>query len=98
MKDDPMINALHQLNSALNPESISNISLLTNREQEVFALIGNRQTTIEIATMLGLSPSTVETHRKNIRRKLKLRGKGKLFEYALLANLFFSQDFKLDDK
>ena len=87
MEDDSMTNALHQLNSILDPESISRISLLTDREQEVFSLIGKRHTTIEISIMLVLSPSTVETHHKNIRKKLKLKGKGKLFEYALLYNL-----------
>lgn len=82
-----MTNALHQLNSTLDPESISHIGSLTKREREIFMLIGNRQTTIEIASQLTLSTSTVETHRKNIRRKLKLKGKGKLFEYAFLYKL-----------
>lgn len=45
---------------------------LTNRELEIFELIGRGVTTQQIANKLLLSPRTVETHRKNIKRKLNL--------------------------
>jgi len=86
MKDSNIKKILTQLNSKLNPESIANVDLLTKRENEIFSYIGNRFSTKEIATTLNLSPSTIETHRKNIRRKLKLNPKDKLFEFALVAN------------
>ena len=47
-------------------------SVLTNRELEIFELIGRGVTTQQIAGKLLLSPRTVETHRKNIKRKLNL--------------------------
>lgn len=43
---------------------------LTDREAEVVSLLGEGLTTKEIATVLGLSPHTVQTHRKRIAEKL----------------------------
>lgn len=76
-----------RLDFELNPKSIENIKLLTKREKQILTHIGNRFSTKEIAILLSLSPSTIETHRKNIRRKLGLETKDKLFEFVLLANL-----------
>ena len=45
---------------------------LTERELEVFKLIGNGLSVKEIAGDLGISVSTVEYHRRNIKRKLML--------------------------
>ena len=42
---------------------------LTNREQQINALVSQGKTTAEIATMLTLSPRTVEFHRANINKK-----------------------------
>lgn len=60
---------------------------LTKRELQVLHDIGNGKTSLNIAKKLNLSISTVETHRKNIRKKLNLVGKGKLIQYAILNNL-----------
>jgi len=49
------------------------ISLLTDREFEIFELIGKGHEVREISEALGLSPKTVETHRTNIKEKLKLK-------------------------
>lgn len=45
---------------------------LTDRELEVFTLIGSGLTTREAARRLGISIKTVETHRENIKMKLGL--------------------------
>ncbi len=45
---------------------------LSNRELQVFELIGNGLTTTEIAARLKLGASTVETHRQRIKDKLNL--------------------------
>jgi len=50
----------------------SPLELLTDREFEVFQLIGAGQSTAQIAQRLHLSPKTVAVHYANIRRKLKL--------------------------
>ncbi len=50
----------------------SEVSQLSDRELEVFRLIGEGCTTAEIAASLHLSVSTVETHRAHIKLKLNL--------------------------
>jgi DNA-binding NarL/FixJ family response regulator len=49
------------------------VSLLTDREFEIFDLIGKGHEVREISHALGVSPKTVETHRTNIKEKLKLK-------------------------
>jgi DNA-binding NarL/FixJ family response regulator len=49
------------------------VRLLTDREFEIFEMIGKGHEVREIADALGLSPKTVETHRTNIKEKLKLK-------------------------
>jgi len=49
------------------------VSLLTDREFEIFELIGKGHEVREISEALGVSPKTVETHRTNIKEKLKLK-------------------------
>jgi DNA-binding NarL/FixJ family response regulator len=46
---------------------------LTDREIEVFELIGRGVATSAIADQLGISVKTVETYRSNIKTKLNLR-------------------------
>jgi DNA-binding NarL/FixJ family response regulator len=48
-------------------------SVLTDREFEIFELIGKGHEVREISEALGVSPKTVETHRTNIKEKLKLK-------------------------
>ena len=47
---------------------------LTQREEEIFSLIGRGQSNRDIAALLHLSQRTVETHRKNIVAKLGVSG------------------------
>jgi DNA-binding NarL/FixJ family response regulator len=55
------------------PSTDDPISVLTDREFEIFELIGKGHEVREISDALGLSPKTVETHRTNIKEKLKLK-------------------------
>jgi len=48
------------------------LETLTDREQEVLDLTLSGSTSKEIAMQLAISPRTVETHRKNILRKLEI--------------------------
>lgn len=57
-------------------------SLLSDRELQVFELIGAGVTTRDIATRLGLSVKTVETHRENIKRKLDIPSGAELLNRA----------------
>jgi DNA-binding NarL/FixJ family response regulator len=61
----------------------STIASLTDREFEVFELIGQGMSTREMADQMGLSPKTVETHRLHIREKLGLRSGAELVRRAL---------------
>ena len=56
---------------------------LTDREFEVFGLLGQGLTTREIGLCLGLSTKTVETHRLHVREKLKLESGPALIKYAV---------------
>jgi DNA-binding NarL/FixJ family response regulator len=55
---------------------------LSQREFEVFGLIGRGGGTKEIAEALGLSVKTIETHQANIKRKLSLRDARDLAYFA----------------
>jgi DNA-binding NarL/FixJ family response regulator len=66
------------------PEDLaSKPSVLTPREREVLQLIAEGHTTKEIASLLWISVKTVETHRRNIMRKVKLHSVAELTKYAV---------------
>ncbi|XLS29472.1 response regulator [Flavobacteriaceae bacterium M23B6Z8] len=58
-------------------------SVLTKRQIEILKLIAQGKTNQEIADLLFIGKSTVETHRKNMIRTLGLQGSGELLRYAL---------------
>ena len=57
--------------------------MLSDREFEVFQLVGQGKGTRQIAELLRLSIKTVEVHRANIKRKLKLQTGADLIRYAI---------------
>jgi len=59
------------------------IDCLSDRELEVLELIGEALTTGEIAEKLYLSRKTVETHRENIKAKLRLKNGAELMRWAV---------------
>jgi DNA-binding NarL/FixJ family response regulator len=61
----------------------SPIERLTDREMEVFELIGEGLTSRQIAARLELSPKTVETHREHIKEKLDLKNGTELTKHAV---------------
>ncbi|MBV6395345.1 MAG: Oxygen regulatory protein NreC [Anaerolineales bacterium] len=56
---------------------------LTGREQEVLSLLAEGAANNRIAETLVISPKTVERHRENIMRKLKLHSRADLVRYAI---------------
>jgi len=58
------------------------VSALTERELEVFRLIGEGISTREISQRLDLSMKTVDAHRRHMREKLNLRSTSELIRYA----------------
>ena len=56
---------------------------LTDREMEILRHVAEGRTNQEIADLLVLSPSTVQTHRANIMAKLGLHSRTELVKYAI---------------
>lgn len=57
--------------------------LLTDREREILQLLAEGRANKEVAAILNISPTTVETHRGHILRKLSLHGTADLILYAV---------------
>jgi len=63
------------------------VEQLTDRELEIFKLIGAGVTTGAIAEQLFLSTHTIDTHRENIKRKLGAKNGAELSRLAIQAML-----------
>ena len=63
--------------------SRSPIEQLTDREVQIFEMIGQGLTSRQIARHLELSPKTVETHREHIKEKLELKNATELTKHAV---------------
>ncbi|HVU36041.1 MAG TPA: response regulator transcription factor [Opitutaceae bacterium] len=63
--------------------SNSPIEKLSDREFEIFQLVGEGKSTREIAEQLHLSPKTVDVHRANIKEKLELKDATALVRHAV---------------
>ena len=61
----------------------SDTIVLSNREKEILNLIANGKTSKEIADTLFIAKTTVDTHRKNMIRKLGLSSGNELVKYAI---------------
>ncbi len=61
----------------------SPLEALTDREIQVFRMIGEGRSTREVADLLHLSVKTIETHRANIMDKLDLDGASQLMHRAI---------------
>ena len=57
--------------------------LLTQREREVLQLLAEGRSNKEVATLLDLGVSTVETHRANLMQKLNLHNTAEIVLYAV---------------
>lgn len=66
-----------------NPGQRSKLHDLTDREFEVFELIGKGMDVHEIGDHLAISPRTVDAHRTHIREKLNLPNSQELLLYAV---------------
>ena len=60
---------------------------LTQREREVLQLLTEGISTKAITSRLHLSKKTIESHRRSIRKKLKLRSMAELTKYAIRSGL-----------
>ena len=74
---------LHRVVGGSRPAEGFPIDSLSDREFEVFTLIGEGLATREIAARLELSVKTVESHRENIKRKLNIDNATELLQRAM---------------
>lgn len=64
---------------------------LTGREREVLQLIAEGQTSREIADILYVSVSTIDTHRKKIMDKLSIHNTAGLVKYAIKNKIIIDE-------
>ncbi len=74
---------LAQLVRGVPADGGSPVDRLSDRELEVFGLIGRGLGTGEIARRLHLSPKTIETYRAHIKQKLNLADATELLQHAI---------------
>jgi DNA-binding NarL/FixJ family response regulator len=87
---EKIFNTATKDNSKLNKYVPSVDTILTGREIEVITLIALEFSGKEISEQLFISNNTVETHRKNIMKKLKAKNTISLVKYALKNKLIKS--------
>ncbi len=78
---DAIVNRLGGIAPGDEPTTL--IQQLSDRELQVFELIGDGYATHEIAERLHLSMKTVASHRENIKRKLRLKASEELLRVAI---------------
>ncbi len=74
-------------NNETNKPDKTEIDILSNRELEVFKLIGQGYKRNEIAKKLGMNINTLESHRRKIREKLNLENSSELSRMAVQWNV-----------
>jgi DNA-binding NarL/FixJ family response regulator len=85
---DRMANKLlHQYVSGGPADVNSRLSTLSDRELEVFRLIGEGRSTREIAEKLHLSVKTVETYQAHLKEKLALHSGRELVQHAIQSSI-----------
>lgn len=68
---------------------------ISNREKEVLTLIADEFTNKEIARELYLSPSTIESHRKSLIRKMGVRNTAGLIRVGIEHHLIAIRQVQL---
>lgn len=81
---------LHKQFSTEEEEENCEPTVLTERENEITALVASGLTNKDIAEKLHLSPHTVHSHRKNIIKKLGVKSVSELTVYAISVGLIES--------
>ncbi|WPO78756.1 response regulator transcription factor [Flavobacterium sp. KACC 22761] len=84
---EKIFNSFTQNNPKLNKKSHAENPILSAREIEIITLISLEYSGKEISEKLFISINTVETHRKNIMKKLQIKNTIGLVKYALKHNL-----------
>lgn len=78
---------LQSFSGSRNSADLPPLARLTDRELEIFQLIGAGQSVRAIAEKLFLSTKTVEAHKEHIKQKLNLKSSNDLLKYAIEARV-----------
>jgi len=78
---DTLLDQLHEEPETMQRSPIHN---LTDRELEIFEMIGKGVSSGRIAKQLHLSVKTISAHRERIKQKLGIKSSGELVRYAIL--------------
>ncbi|MFA5329253.1 MAG: response regulator transcription factor [Prolixibacteraceae bacterium] len=68
-------------------EETCELDMLTEREVEILKMVALENSNTEIAEKLYISPKTVETHRKNLMKKIGARNSLGIYKFALKHKL-----------
>jgi len=79
------------LDSRKQAPAVKGYDLLSEREQQVFRLVAEGNSTNKIADVLCVSPKTVEKHRTNIMKKLGLKDRLELVKMAIRIGIIDPQ-------
>ncbi len=79
------------LMKSINTRSAEGVGL-SAREVDVLRLIANGHNTEEIARRLGLTPNTIETHRRHLLDKLNVRNAAELVRRAISSGILSPLD------
>ncbi len=82
LSPDMTQSAVEQMGTGRGAPGASPVEVLSNRELELFQLTGQGKEIAEIATIMNISPRTVEVHRSHIKKKLGLRTSTDIFQMA----------------
>lgn len=77
---------IHQFRGTKTTRTGSPLEDLTDRELQVFGLLGKGMTTRQVAEYLHLSIKTVESHRAKIKEKMNLKNSMELLQHAIHWN------------
>jgi DNA-binding NarL/FixJ family response regulator len=77
--NESILGRLGRADKAVQP---SGVDLLSDREIEVFQLIGRGHNSREIAGLLNLGPTTVDSYRARIKEKLGIKNAAELYQRA----------------
>ncbi|MDH3392465.1 MAG: response regulator transcription factor [Desulfobulbaceae bacterium] len=76
-------NYLKEEETGVRRRSLSKYDLLSDREQQVFRLVVDGNSTRQVAEILCVSPKTAEKHRSNIIKKLGINDTMSMLKYAI---------------
>ena len=87
VSDQMKSDMLKRMSGGQRAEGQTPTDVLSDRELEVFQLLGQGSTVRQIAEMLFVSVKTVEAHREHIKKKMNFKNSSELLRFAIQYTL-----------